>query len=162
MGGSIAVSNVAGGGAAIEVTLPLTVAGAEADEAAEELPHGTESILLVDDETDVLATQRRLLMRWGYRVSAYADPVTALTTFRKDPSRFDLVLTDLVMPGLNGEALAQEVQHIKPGCPVIINSAYWPDAGPGSAALRFATLAKPTPPHELAKRIRELLDGSRS
>lgn len=161
MGGSIAVSNVAGGGAAFEVTLPLTAAGAEVNEAAEELPHGTESILLVDDETDVLATQRRLLMRWGYRVSAYADPKTALATFKKDPSRFDLVVTDLVMPGLNGEVLAQEVQHAKPGCPVIVNSAYWPDSGPSSPALGFATLAKPTPPHELAHKIRELLDGSR-
>lgn len=162
MGGGITLKNVSGGGASFEMLLPLSAAGVEAQDSADEIPRGTESILLVDDETDVLATQRRLLMRWGYRVAAYADPQTALAAFTKDPSRFDLVLTDLVMPGLNGEALADEVQRARPGCPVIINSAYWPEPKAGSVAGRNATLAKPTSPHELAKKLRELLDVQRA
>lgn len=161
MGGGITLTNVPAGGARFEVLLPLSAAGVEANETAHESPRGTESILLVDDEPDVLATQRRLLMRLGYRVSAYADPTTALAAFTKDPSRFDLVLTDLVMPGVNGETLASEVQRARPGCPVIINSAYWPEPKAAPATGSYATLAKPTSPHELAKKLRELLDRPR-
>jgi len=161
MGGSITLVEGPDGGACFQVLLPEVPAGLEVREIVQEMPRGTESIMLVDDEPDVLATQRRLLMRLGYRVSGYTDPATALAAFTKEPSRFDLVLTDLVMPGVNGEALAEEVLRIKPGCPVIINSAYRPDQPASASSGKYVVLAKPTNPPELARKLREVLAGPR-
>lgn len=162
MGGGINVAKSTLGGAAFEVVLPLSSSGEGAPEQSSEMPRGTESILLVDDEDDVLATQRRLLMRLGYRVAAYSDPASALSAFAKDPARFDLVLTDLVMPGLNGEELAKEIRRLKPDVPIIINSAYRSEPAGQVDEAGYTVLAKPTNPPELARKLRELLSEAAS
>lgn len=158
MGGSIALVAPQDGGACFEIMLPACTPGEDVPETAGELPRGSENILLVDDEDDVLATQRRVLMRLGYRVSAFSDPVTALAAFAKEPGRFDIVLTDLVMPGMNGETLAGEVRRLKPDCPIILCSAYQPGSSEHRETLPLVAMAKPVSPADLARQLRALLD----
>lgn len=158
MGGSIALAASPDGGACFEIMLPACAPGENITETASELPRGSESILLVDDEDDVLATQRRVLMRLGYRVSAFSDPVTALAAFAKEPGRFDIVLTDLVMPGMNGETLAREVRRLRPDCPIVLCSAYRPTSSTDREALPLVAMAKPIAPADLARQLRALLD----
>ena len=161
MGGSISLTTTAPMGANFEILLPGVEPGAAPAEKAEDVPRGTESILLVDDESDVVAVQRRLLMRLGYRVAAYSDPAVALSEFSREPGRFDLVMTDLVMPGMNGEALASEVDKLNPGIPIIISTAYRPSDLSHRVAPSYIVLAKPSDPGDLARTIRRLLDQRR-
>lgn len=162
MDGTVALVSQPGEGARFEVTLPSVDPGAVGMTTAEMLPHGTEQILLVDDEADVVSTYRRVLMRLGYRVAAYTDPRSALEAFTREPGKFDLVMTDLVMPDLNGEVLAHEVVHIKPSCPVIVCTGYRPQDMKAAEQPGYAMLEKPIQPVELARRLRELLDRPRA
>lgn len=161
MGGSITLTTRAPEGARFEILLPETAPGTEREELGEALPRGSESVLLIDDEADVLSVERRLLMRLGYRVSAYTDPAAAVADFGRDPGRFDLVITDLVMPGMSGEAVAQEVARLEPQCPILISTAYPPASRPHSLVPHAAILAKPASPLEFARKIRTLLDAAK-
>jgi len=126
MDGAVALVSQPGEGARFEVVLPQVEPGVSDKATSATLPHGTEHILLVDDEADVVSALRRLLMRLGYRVAAYTDPRSALEAFSREPGRFDLVMTDLVMPEMNGEVLAHEIKQINPTCPIILCTGYRP------------------------------------
>jgi CheY-like chemotaxis protein len=99
-------------------------------------------------------------MRLGYRVSAYTDPRSALEAFSRQPRNFDLVMTDLVMPDMNGETLAREVRRISPSCPVILATGYRPKQMIADTDMYYALMEKPIQPAELARRLRELLSGT--
>jgi len=75
-------------------------------------------VLVVDDEPSVLFLVKRLLERLGYVVTALTDPVAALEQFA--PCRFDLVITDLKMPGMSGHMLGSRILEIEPTTPVIL------------------------------------------
>ncbi|NNE88068.1 MAG: PAS domain S-box protein [Silicimonas sp.] len=158
MGGQISVHSELGQGSTFIVDLPRA-AKSEADEVAteDEIPRGTERIILVDDEAEVLGTFRRLLQRLGYRVEAFTSPRIALDRFRSDPSRFDLVISDMVMPDMSGEDMVRELRTLRPEIPVVFCSAYKPRivAVPGIAP---AMLDKPVQPAKLAQELRRLLD----
>lgn len=160
MGGSVMLASSDEGGARFEVLLPEVTPGQAAHEEREALPRGSEQILLVDDEADLVSTYRRLLMRLGYRVAAYTDPNTALAAFKSEPSRFDLVMTDLVMPDMNGEVLAAQVRRAKPDCPVIICTAYRPKGFDKIETAHVVVLDKPVQPAELARQIRKSIDAA--
>lgn len=158
VGGAIAVDSELGKGSRFEVTLPGTaqkqdeVATARADS-----PRGRERLILVDDEPEIAATFRRLLTRLGYQVEAYTSPVTALEKMLTDPMRYDLLITDMVMPDLNGEALVNRIREQRPDMPVIICTGYNPTGlsvhGPVPEVLN-----KPVDPILMAQRIRAILD----
>ncbi|MCB1519020.1 MAG: PAS domain S-box protein [Hyphomicrobiaceae bacterium] len=158
MDGFVSLASQPGEGARFEVTLPRVEAGTVGKVSQEDLPRGSEQILLVDDEADVASTYRRVLMRLGYRVAAYTDPRSALEAFIREPGKFDLVMTDLVMPDMNGETLAHEVLRLKPSCPVILCTGYRPQSMKIESKPRYVLLEKPIHPAELASRLRELLD----
>lgn len=160
MGGSVTLAASDSGGARFDVLLPEVDPGETVREGHEALPRGSEQILLVDDEADLVSTYRRLLMRLGYRVAAYTDPRTALAAFESEPSRFDLVMTDLVMPDLNGDALTAEIRRLMPGCPVIIYTAYRPKDLQGVETKDVVILDKPVRPAELARQIRDMIDAA--
>src|SRR5437868_15261509 len=82
------------------------------------------NILYLDDEAAIALLMRRLLEASGHRVSAHTSAFEALAAFQKDFASFDLVLTDLSIPGTNGFEFARQVQAIKPGIPVAIASGY--------------------------------------
>ncbi|WP_299915535.1 ATP-binding protein [uncultured Roseobacter sp.] len=158
MGGEISFASDLGAGSTFTIILP----GAEAAEetiASRDgaIPRGTERILLVDDEAEVLGTFRRLLTRLGYRVEAFNSPMTALERFKADPARFDILISDMVMPDMSGEDLVRAVRDLRDEIPVIYCSAYKPRrvTVPGPAPI---LIDKPVQPAKLAQEIRTLLD----
>lgn len=163
MGGRIEVDSTLGEGASFLVYLPAT----HADEAIgaqigdEPVPRGRERIMIVDDETEIAATWRRFLMRLGYRVEAYTSSLVAAEKIVAEPGRIDLLVTDMVMPGISGEALANKVREMRPDMPVIICTGYAPTAIT-VVGLAPDILAKPVDPTLLAYKIRAALDAQKT
>ena len=90
----------------------------------ESIPTGTEKILVVDDEERSVSIMKTILERLGYNVTAMTSSLKALELFKQDPSRYDLLLTDLIMPQLTGDKLASEVLKIRPEISVILTSGF--------------------------------------
>ena len=94
-------------------------------------------------------------------VEAFTSPVVALDHIRADPARPDLLISDIVMPDMNGEQLVNAVREIRPDLPVIFCTGYNP-AGLKIDGPAADLLNKPVDPRMLALRVRLMLDGSRS
>jgi CheY-like chemotaxis protein len=122
--------------------------------------HGNgERILHIDDEPAVTTTLSRLLQKLGYRVESFNTPHAAARRFREAPHEFDLVLTDLMMPGMNGIELAGTIRSIRPDLPIILHSAYTErqdDILIGSSGIR-EVMAKPADLPRIAATIRRAL-----
>jgi nitrogen-specific signal transduction histidine kinase/CheY-like chemotaxis protein len=122
---------------------------------------GSETILLVEDEKSVRAFVTRVLERQGYRVIAKAGPNDVLLLPPEELASADLLLTDMVMPGLSGPELAAILLDRVPGLRVLCMSGYAAESaahqGLGGVAREF--LAKPFTPDALARKVRELLDA---
>ncbi len=85
--------------------------------------HG-ERILYLDDEESLVILARRMLEKMGYRVSGFSDPAKALAAFAQAPADFDLVLTDLSMPGMSGMDVARRMLEIRPDIPILLATGY--------------------------------------
>jgi signal transduction histidine kinase/CheY-like chemotaxis protein len=162
-GGDIQICSDLGKGSVFTVCLPATDQEEEL-KAPEDRPvksvKGHEHILIVDDEKSILESWGELLKDAGYSVTEFDDPVKALSEFRHDPDRFDLVVTDLTMPGLTGDLLAKEMTTIRPAIPIILCSGF-NDTSAGvntshNIIRRF--LQKPFTRQPLSEVIREVLD----
>jgi CheY-like chemotaxis protein len=117
------------------------------------------TVLVVDDEPEVLDFATEILERVGYRVLEAADGPSAIEVVRRHPGDIHLLVTDMVMPGLSGRDLAERLRALRRALPVLYMSGYVQDA---SARAAFASehsafLAKPFAPETLADRVRELL-----
>ncbi len=124
-GGAITVYSEPGQGTTFYVFLPRIVEDvALEDKAIETLPTGDERVLFVDDEQVLADLGKEMLESLGYEVTAKTDSLEALATFRTQPEIFDLVITDMTMPGLTGTALAREVMAIRPNIPVILCTGF--------------------------------------
>lgn len=126
----------------------------------EKLPRGNEKILLVDDELDIAEMTQRLLSGLGYSVIAFSSSVDALKEFRKNPDYFDLLITDMTMPDMNGIILAEEMLQLKPDLPVILCTgfSYSVDELKIKSARNQEVVRKPVIKNILAKSIRKVLD----
>ncbi|NTX00098.1 MAG: response regulator, partial [Geobacteraceae bacterium] len=112
-----------GKGTNFHVYLPVTEQTATDTPSATPLPAPTgsgERILFVDDEEQICSMTRLLLGRNGYLVTSFNDPKDALHAFAQQPDRFDLVITDMTMPHLNGAELAHQLLAIMPSLPIIL------------------------------------------
>lgn len=159
IGGQITVESTRGQGTCFSVFLPASSEQALAEERDRpELPRGHETIMLVDDDMEIAGTLRRILLRLGYRVEAFTSPLVALERIRQWPDRFDVILSDLMMPDLSGEALVTEIRGLRPNIPVLFCSGYKPDTivVPGEQP---EVLDKPVDPATLVKKLRHLLDS---
>lgn len=85
---------------------------------------GDEHILLVDDEQPILDMEKQTLKRLGYTVTAENNPNNALDVFRKTPHAFDLVITDMSMPGMSGKELTSKLLEIRSDIPVILCTGF--------------------------------------
>jgi PAS domain S-box-containing protein len=125
-GGRIQVNSKPEAGTTFEVYLPITTAlaaGSPADPGPQRLAPGTETILLVEDDPAVRTLTERILRTAGYRVLTGVDGHHALEIVRAN-SGIGLLVTDVIMPGMNGRQLADRVTAVLPGLPVIFTSAH--------------------------------------
>jgi len=124
------------------------------------IPTGTENVLVVDDEERAVSIMKAVLERLGYNVTAMTSSLKAMELFKEDPHQFDLVLTDLIMPQLNGDKLVSEIIEICPDMPVIITSGFTDTiVNDNFKQIRNkAFIPNPFQPKELAKTVRQVLD----
>lgn len=126
-----------------------------------EEPNGTEHILLVDDQFAVRELGKLILGRHGYTVLEATDGEDALKRFESSPEKFDLLLTDLVMPNLGGDELARILRKSRPALRVVFMSGYSADTVsemiPPEELGRY--LQKPFSPGELLRVVRDALDS---
>lgn len=154
--GSIRIDSRPGEGTRFEIYLPSAGAAQRVDRQ----PARPLRILFVDDEPTQCELAETLLGNFGFQVEVFSAPEEALQSFRGDPGRFDLVLTDLSMPGLNGVDLARRLLEIRPELPIILCTGYSDRlAGYSNEELGFCdVIHKPIVGQQLARRIRQALE----
>ncbi len=163
-GGHVDVASEPGRGARFLVFLPRAEAVPDGPEATQDVQAsllGYESVLLVEDGAEVRSVVRRFLEVYGYRVTEAADGVEALELASAGASRFDILLTDIVMPRLGGKALAERLLETAPHLRVVLMTGYTQDAGlrNGEVPEGWSVLQKPFSPRTLAERLRASLAG---
>jgi CheY-like chemotaxis protein len=127
IGGTIKVKTALGQGTVFTIFIPIVTDRRETDSYKEEIMDastGSESILLVDDEPAITKVGKRMLEEAGYEVSTANNPCDAFDLFKKNPENFDLVMTDMTMPGMNGDKLTEKILEIRPDIPVVLCSGY--------------------------------------
>jgi PAS domain S-box-containing protein len=161
--GAITVQSEPGHGTTFQLYFPVAEASAGTPATgASAVPRGQgERILFVDDEQSLTQLSNAFLSRLGYQVTALSSPVDALARFRADPTQFDLVITDLNMPVMNGTTLAREMLLLRPGLKIILSTGFSATLTPeGVRALGFqALLPKPTEFRMLGEFVRAALIG---
>jgi len=162
-GGFINVYSERGKGSTFRIYLPR-FAGQAIEPAAEnrmEVPKSRgETVLLVEDEPTILSVGREMLESLGYRVLAAVTPGEALDHVRTYAGEIDLVLTDVVMPEMNGRELAELLRGIRPGLRCLFASGYTADiiARQGELDEGVVFIQKPFSIQDLAARVREALE----
>ena len=162
-GGYIWVHSAPGAGTSFKIYLPI----ADKDQAVaapatseEVTAAGTETLLVVEDEQAVRFLTRVILEKAGYRVFDAADPQQAEALFEENPTLFDLLVTDVIMPGSSGPKLFERLVKLRPDLKVLYVSGYTDDAivHQGQLAPGIAFLQKPFTADVLNRRVREVLD----
>jgi CheY-like chemotaxis protein len=160
-GGKISVDSKLGRGTVFKIHLPVTPKrNHHPSHASEDLPHGTERILFVDDEAPIANLGQSILKRLGYAVTARTSSIEALELFRAKPDDFDLVITDMTMPNITGDKLAAKILEIRADIPVILCTGYNKGISDQAAAQIGikAFIYKPVTKADLAKTIRKVLE----
>ncbi len=165
-GGQIVVDSSRGRGSRFRIFLPRVTEeqppSSEPRETVTGLPGGSETVFLVEDEPAVRDFLRGLLERLGYSVLTASDGEEALEVAARSERPIDLLLSDVVMPRMNGVELARRLAYARPGLRVLLMSGYTEkpeplaDDAPGAGDIDF--LHKPFSSGALAQRLRELLE----
>lgn len=162
--GRIEVYSEVGHGTCFKIYLPRAKGNAPSlalDGTVAVRPTCHETILLVEDEVHVRTLLTRLLRQWGFKVHAFPDGPAAIDFVSTSPETVHLLVTDVVMPGMNGCDLAEKLVAMKPAMRVLFTSGYTAniivDHGILKEGMEF--LSKPYSIDSLGKRIREILDS---
>jgi CheY-like chemotaxis protein len=162
-GGEILVYSEPGQGTVFKIYLPAITSEAKPLAVEAELPPAaaTETILLVEDEDQVRRLTRTMLASKGYQVLQAANPAEAFQILGEHQGAIDLVLTDIVMPGMNGVELATRVRDVYPEVRVLFMSGYTDNKvlNQGILAEGAAFLQKPFTSGVLNRKVREVLNG---
>jgi PAS domain S-box-containing protein len=160
-GGSIRVTSTPGQGSCFQLFFPIIEDDAtKAPVAHTSPPRGNETILVVDDEPEIVEILSQMLEELGYDVQSAQGSEEALGLFKNNPHGIDLILTDMTMPGLTGEELAIQTMEIRPGMPVILCTGFSKKmtAKRVNALGIQGFLTKPLTLEQLADTVRKVLD----
>jgi CheY-like chemotaxis protein len=162
-GGTIAVSSSVGVGTKFELFFPEHQAPPPEVRSHAVLPRGRgENVLFVDDEPSLCSAGGMMLERIGYQAVTFTSPAEALARFRSEPEAFDLLITDLTMPGMTGIDLARSVLELRPGLPVVLVSGFggkWTPENIREMGIRDL-IPKPVSLLLLATAVRRAIDGA--
>ncbi|MCP4748691.1 MAG: PAS domain S-box protein [Desulfobacteraceae bacterium] len=164
-GGSIHAESAVLHGSRIEIMLPMIEKKQNGQHESEEsLNLGNERILFVDDEPFQVELATEMLQRLGYQVTALNNSHKALDMFAKQPDSYDMIITDMTMPGLTGDELARRAMEVRQDLPVIVCTGYSSRINEHIArSIGIAGIAyKPLVMKDLAKIIRQALDKMKS
>ncbi|MCY3017945.1 MAG: PAS domain S-box protein [Planctomycetota bacterium] len=160
--GHIAAYSEVGKGTTFKIYLPETAATPARDSHAIKtiVPRGTETILLVEDEEEVRILAHELLESNGYKVLLARNGIEALSVCKRRKGKIDMIITDVVMPRMNGPEMAQRASGLCPGVKVLFISGYTDGAVSSNGLLSSDTnyLQKPFTSGTLARKVREVLD----
>jgi two-component system, cell cycle sensor histidine kinase and response regulator CckA len=162
-GGHIQVYSELDKGTTFKIYFPQVAQTSElpgSETTPDELPRGSETVLLVEDEGIVLALTQAILERYGYHVLAARDVYYALRIVQESHEQIRLLLTDTIMPGMNGLELAKRVQAMRPEIKVLFMSGYTDKEISSTTALDPGTafLHKPFNPQALIHKVHEMLN----
>jgi len=161
-GGGITVLSESGNGTRFNVYLPVAEGSpTDAVEKQAVIRSGHERILFVDDEPAIVELGQKMLEQYGYSVTTSVDPVQALERFKNAPADFDMVITDMTMPGMTGEQLTTALLHIRPDLPIVVCTGFSERMNKEKAqeiGIR-KLLDKPIAPSALLSTIREIFDS---
>lgn len=152
-GGSVSVSSVAGQGTTARVYLPGTRKVVRDHGSADGDLSGSATILMVDDEDLLLTLGETVLSSYGYKVLTANNGASALDLFAANPGGIDLVITDLVMPGMGGREVMERMRRIKPEVRVLCTTGYTKSGNGDSGDF----LRKPFASQDLLKKVKQLL-----
>ncbi len=160
--GHIALSSDVGLGTTFRIYLPQSEAPTRSadDIGVEQMPEGTEHVLLVEDDSSVRRLAKELLVRLGYSVTEAASGRAGLALGSDDTRHFDLALCDVILGDMSGPAVAEALMALRPSIRVLYMSGYMDEAIVKTGVLDEGKpfLQKPFTPMQLSKKIREVLD----
>jgi DNA-binding NtrC family response regulator len=160
--GFIRVESEPGKGTTFRVCIPRFLGPVSTPQPRQEdrASRGKETILVVEDEEQLLDLAKIALEMQGYKVLAAKSPGDALVLCERSGEQIDLLLTDVIMPGMNGKELRTRLTTIKPGLKTLFMSGYTADIVAMRGVLEDGVhfLQKPFTPAQLANRVRETLD----
>ncbi len=163
--GHIEIDSAVGRGSAFTVFLPHTAGAAEPRPVAVPVrtTSGSETILVAEDEDAVRHLIRDVLRTHGYQVLTAADGREALAIAAQHPGPIDLVMSDVVMPGISGLEVIERLAQLRPRARVMLISGYADDAIAAYGVMdpSITLINKPFQLHDLTRRVREVLDTRR-
>jgi CheY-like chemotaxis protein len=163
-GGFTRIDSAPGAGTLVTIYVPRVDIEVTQRPAATAAPSGRgEAVLVVEDEPVVRSLARRVLEMHGYTVYQAPNGAAALQFLAAHPGAIELVLTDIVMPRMNGYELAENIRELEPTLPVLFMSGYSGDEirQRGLSMTSIPFLSKPITPRALAVAVRERLDQAR-
>jgi len=166
LGGTVWVYSEVGAGTTFKVYLPRARSGSSPGQASVSPPgvekRGNETVLVVEDEEQVLRVVSGVLRRSGYKVLGANSPAVALLLSEQHAGEIDLLLSDVMMPLLNGQQLADRLRRVRPGMKVAFMSGYTANAIEGRELLApgFVLIQKPFSTSTLLQKVREALGSA--
>ncbi|MCP3875322.1 MAG: response regulator [Desulfobacteraceae bacterium] len=163
MKGSIQVESTQGKGTEFNIYFPMEKSLPKIQNCNlnnESIVHGTEHILLVDDENLIITMGKQMLERLGYHVTSCISSIDALEVFKANSDKFDLVITDMTMPNMPGDKLSVALTKMRPDIPILICTGFsnnMTEERAESMGIK-GFLLKPIVMRDLSQKIREVLD----
>ncbi len=163
LGGTVSVKSTLGQGSRFDVYFPQSSAKEILQQSgSKKMPTGSERVVVVDDDPQVIAYIEKELGRLGYNVTGFTSSLKVLDAICNNPEAYDIMLTDMTMPSLSGPRLAEEIRKLGNDMPIILCTEFSKHAESNTANIKGinAYLTKPISETRLAQEVRKALDST--